>query len=83
MTGIGTRLLTLISGVLAIVLPQIAAFHLSAPVDTGITIVGGALLVTLATLEHPTTKSIVNQPAAPSAAPINPTPPPSSIPKGP
>ena len=49
------RILTLISGVLGIVLPNIAAFHLPVAAQATITSVGGVLLVVLAWLEHPTT----------------------------
>lgn len=51
------RLLTLISGVLAIVLSNIAAFHLPVTASAVITGVGGLLLAILAFLEHPTTVS--------------------------
>lgn len=59
------RVLTLISGVLAIVLANINAFHLPVTMQATITSVGGVLLLVLAYLEHPTTKANNNTPKGP------------------
>lgn len=52
-----TRVLTLISGVLAIVLANLPQFHLPVAAQATISGVGGVLLSILAWLEHPTTKA--------------------------
>lgn len=50
-----TRVLILISGVLAVILPNIGSFNLPPSVEATITAIGGVLLSVLAYLEHPTT----------------------------
>lgn len=49
------RVLSLISGVLAVVLGMVNQFGLPTSVRTIVVGVGGAILVVLAYLEHPTT----------------------------
>jgi hypothetical protein len=51
------RILTLVSGVLAIVLPNVHNFGLPTDAQSVITGIGGTLLLVLALLEHPTTKT--------------------------
>lgn len=51
------RILTLISGVLGLIIPNVGSWGLSLPVQSIITLIGGALLSTLAFLEHPTMKT--------------------------
>lgn len=51
------RLLTLISGALAVVLPNIGVFSLPTSTQAIITTIGGAILAILVALEHPTTQT--------------------------
>jgi hypothetical protein len=56
-----TRILIAISGVLGVVLPNVGNWGLPVAAQATITSVGGALLVGLAILEHPTTKQAVTK----------------------
>lgn len=53
--GTLTRVLILVAGVLAIVLPNVGSFNLPISVQAVITSVGGVILAVLVYLEHPTT----------------------------
>lgn len=65
------RVATLVGGLVAFILPQVASWGLSATADNLITGFGGVLLAILALLEHPTTKTAASatftQPAAPAS----------------
>lgn len=55
------KVLTFISGVLGVVLPNVGLFGLPVATQATITAVGGTLLAILAILEHPTITALVNK----------------------
>jgi hypothetical protein len=75
--GTLVRVMTLVSGVLAIVLSNLATFHLPASVTVVLSAVGGTLLAVLAYLEHPTTVTAASTPTTAvtvAPGPATPTP---------